>query len=285
MIGETLAILSALMQAISTVLSAEALKKVDPIWLNAIKSLASAVVMFPIVAVTGDLISLTNVRLDALFLVILAAIVGFGFGDTFLFKSIVLIGVSKAYTISFTSPLFTMILAVVFLNEPFLLRYLIGTILIVMSLAIISLELEKGGGRKNISLKGILIAVAAAICWAVGTILATLGLRNISVLLANAVRFPILALLLLIISKPREKREVTRRDLLLLSASGVIGMVFGGITFLLSIQLIGASRTSPLNASSPVLASIISKAFLREKVTVRLILSSILIAIGIYFLV
>jgi len=38
MIGEALAILSALMQAISTVLSAKALKNVDPIWSNVIKS-------------------------------------------------------------------------------------------------------------------------------------------------------------------------------------------------------------------------------------------------------
>jgi drug/metabolite transporter (DMT)-like permease len=284
MMGEALAILSALMQAISTVLSAEALKNVDPIWSNVIKSLASAAVMFPIVAVTGVLFGCINVRTDSLFFVILAAIVGFGFGDTFLFKSIVLIGVSRAYTISFTSPLFTMVLAIIFLNETFLLKYLIGTAFIVISLAIVSLELE-GEGQKDASLRGVIAAVAAALCWAVGTVLAALGLRGIDVLLANAIRFPILALFLLLISKPREKRRVARRDFMLLSASGVTGMVFGGITFLLSIQLIGASRASPLNASSPVLTSVISKAFLKEKVTLRLISSSIFITIGIYFLV
>jgi drug/metabolite transporter (DMT)-like permease len=284
MIGEALAILSALMQAISTMLSAEALKNVDPFWSNVIKSLASAIVMFPIIAVTGFLFGCVNVRIDALFFVILAAIIGFGFGDTFLFKSIILIGVSRAYTISFTSPLFTMILAVIFLNETFLLKCLIGAIFIVISLAILSSELEKEG-QKNINLRGIIAAIAAALCWAVGTILATLGLRSIDVLLANAIRFPILALFLFIISKPREKRRVSRRDLILLSASGVTGMVFGGIAFLLSIQLIGASRASPLNASSPVLTSIISRVFLKEKVTFRLILSSIFITIGIYFLV
>jgi len=284
MMGEALAILSALMQAISTVLSAEALKNVDPIWSNVIKSLASAAVMLPIVAATGVLFGCINVRADSLFFVILAAIVGFGFGDTFLFKSIVLIGVSRAYTISFTSPLFTMVLAIIFLNETFLLKYLIGTTFIVISLVIVSLELE-GGGQKDASLRGIIAAVAAALCWAVGTVLAALGLRGIDVLLANAIRFPILALFLLLISKPREKRRVARRDLMLLSASGVTGMVFGGITFLLSIQLIGASRASPLNASSPVLTSIISKAFLKEKVTLRLISSSIFITTGIYFLV
>jgi len=148
MIGEALAILSALMQAISTMLSAEALKNVDPFWSNVIKSLASAIVMFPIIAVTGFLFGCVNVRIDALFFVILAAIIGFGFGDTFLFKSIILIGVSRAYTISFTSPLFTMILAVIFLNETFLLKCLIGAIFIVISLAILSSELEKEGQKK-----------------------------------------------------------------------------------------------------------------------------------------
>jgi len=284
MIGEALAILSALMQAISTVLSAKALKNVDPIWSNVIKSFASAVVMFPIIVARGILFGRVNVRADALFFVILAAIVGFGFGDTFLFKSIVLIGVSRAYTISFTSPLFTIILAMIFLNETFLPRYLVGAIFIVISLAIVSLELEEEG-QKNINLRGVIAAIAAALCWAMGTILVTLGLRNIDVLLANAIRFPILALFLFIISEPRKKRRVSGRDFMLLSISGVIGMVFGGIAFLLSIQLIGASRASPLNASSPVLASIISKAFLKEKVTFRLILSSIFIIIGIYFLV
>lgn len=284
MIGEALAILSALMQAISTVLSAKALKNVDPIWSNVIKSFASAVVMFPIIVARGILFGRVNVRADALFFVILAAIVGFGFGDTFLFKSIVLIGVSRAYTISFTSPLFTIILAMIFLNETFLPRYLVGAIFIVISLAIVSLELEEEG-QKNINLRGVIAAIAAALCWAMGTILVTLGLRNIDVLLANAIRFPILALFLFIISEPRKKRRVSGRDFMLLSISGVIGMVFGGIVFLLSIQLIGASRASPLNASSPVLASIISKAFLKEKVTFRLILSSIFIIIGIYFLV
>jgi len=272
------------MQAISTVLSAKALKNVDPIWSNVIKSFASAVVMFPIIVARGILFGRVNVRADALFFVILAAIVGFGFGDTFLFKSIVLIGVSRAYTISFTSPLFTIILAMIFLNETFLPRYLVGAIFIVISLAIVSLELEEEE-QKNINLRGVIAAIAAALCWAMGTILVTLGLRNIDVLLANAIRFPILALFLFIISEPRKKRRVSGRDFMLLSISGVIGMVFGGIAFLLSIQLIGASRASPLNASSPVLASIISKAFLKEKVTFRLILSSIFIIIGIYFLV
>jgi len=121
--------------------------------------------------------------------------------------------------------------------------------------------------------------------WAVGTILLALGLKNISVLLANAIRYPVLSLFLYLISKPRMKWTVERRDLAILAASGILGMVIGGITFLFSVQLIGASRATPLSASSPVWASIISAVALKEKVTLRMLLSSIIVIIGVYFLI
>jgi len=283
MLGEIFAILTALMWAASTVLSAEALKRVDPVRSNTIKTFFSALTMLPIAIATGELNSLPQVDLEALFLIVLAAIVGFGVGDILLFKSIILTGVSRAYTIAYTYPLFTMIIAVLFLKEPFLLRYLIGTILIVLSVIMTSLEDSKNYGK--ISLEGLMIALAAALCWAIGTILAALGLKGISVLLANTIRYPVLSLFLFLISRPRKKWKIGKKDLGILSASGILGMVLGGITFLFSIQFIGASRATPLSASSPVWASIMSSIISKERVTIRLLLSSIIVSVGICFLV
>jgi len=104
MLGETLAVLTAILWAVSTVLSAKALKKVDPIRSNAIKTLSSAIIMVPIALLTGDLTNPSNIDLNALFLVVSAAMIGFGIGDTLLFKSIILMGVSRAYTIVYVSP-------------------------------------------------------------------------------------------------------------------------------------------------------------------------------------
>ena len=283
MLGETLAVLTAILWAVSTVLSAKALKKVDPIRSNAIKTLSSAIIMVPIALLTGDLTNLSNIDLNALFLVVSAAMIGFGIGDTLLFKSIILMGVSRAYTIVYVSPLFTVIIAVIFLKEPFLLRYLIGTILVVLSLIIVSLEKDKN--QRGISLKGAVMALISALCWAIGTILVALGLKGISVFLANTIRFSVLALFLFLVSKPGKKWEIAGKDLAVLSASGIIGMVLGGITFLISLQLIGASRATPLSSSSPIWASIISSIFLKERVTIRLLISSIIVTIGIYFLI
>jgi len=283
MLGEALAILTALMWAASTVLSAKALRKVDPIRANVLKSFFASLAMFPIALAAGELNNLFHADLEASVFVVLAAIIGYGIGDTFLFKSIVLVGVSRAYTIAYTSPLFTMILAVLFLKEPFHVRYLIGTVLTILSIALISLEDKKDLGR--VSLKGLLMALTAALCWATGTIFVALGLKNISVLLANTIRYPVLSLFLFLISRPRKNWRINEKDLMILSASGILGMVIGGITFLSSLQFIGAARATPLSASSPVWASIMSSISLRERVTLRLLLSSILVTLGIYFLV
>jgi DME family drug/metabolite transporter len=283
MIGEALAILTALMWAGSTVLSAESLKRVDPVRSNAIKTLFSSLAMFPIALAAGELTSLLSVDLESVIFVVSAVIIGFGIGDTLLYKSIVLIGVSRAYTVAYTYPLFTMIIGVLLLNEPFLPRYLIGTVLTVLSLVILSMEQDKSRGR--ISLKGLVMALGAALGWAAGTVLVALGLRAISILLANTIRYPVLTVFLFLISRPGREWKIAKKDLAFLSASGFLGMVLGGITFLSSLQLIGASRATPLSASSPVWASLISSLALKEKVTTRLLLSSVIVTIGVYFLI
>jgi len=267
------------------VLSAEALKKIDPIRSNVIRTLFSAVLSIPVAIVAGDLNSFSNIDLNALILVILAAIIGFGVGDTLLFKSITIIGVSRAYTIVYTSPFFTMILAVVLLNEPFIIKYLVGTILIVLAVIVISIDNNNDADRGIISLEGIVLALLSSLCWAIGTILVAIGVKNISVYLANMVRYAILFLFLLLISKPMRRWNITKKDLVLLSASGATGMVIAGIMFLLSLKFIGASRATPLSSSSPVWASIMSAVFLKEKVTPRLLLSAIIVTVGTYFLI
>jgi len=282
MLGEVLAIATALMGAASTILSAETLRKMDPIRSNAIKTLFSTVLMLPIAFVSGEMNDLTAIKAQGLLLVILAAIIGFGIGDTLLYKSITLIGVSRAYTIAYTQPLFTLVIAVLFLGESFFLMHLIGTILIVISVVMVLGDADKKCGKVN--MEGVSMAVATALTWAIGTIVVALGLREISVILANALRYPVLSLFLFLLSRPRKKWSLDKRNLMLLSASGILGMVLGGITFLFSVQLIGAARSTPLSASSPVWASIMSSLILKEKVTPRLLLSSLIVVIGIYFL-
>jgi len=283
MLGEALSVATALLWAASTILSAETLKEIDPLSANIFKTFFSAVSMLPIAFAMGEIHNMSKVSLYGLLSVIFAVMIGFGVGDTFLFESITLIGVSRSYTIAYTYPLFTMALATLFLGEPILLKYLLGTVIIF--LGIITILTNKNSDDVKESSKGLLEAFTTAISWSVATILIATGLKEISVVSANAIRYPFLFLFLLVFSRWwRKKPKVSRGNLALSAASGVLGMTLGGITFLYGIQLIGVSRATPLCSSAPVWASLMSSLFLKEKLTWRIVASSLMVVAGSYFL-
>ncbi len=283
MLGEALSVASALLMAGSTIVSAKALKYIDPLSANTLKTLFSAVSMIPIAFAMGEIPTVSNLDVYGLSLVILAAIIGFGVGDTCLFKSITIIGVSKSYMIAFTFPLFSMFFSNLFLGEPFLLKYLIGALIIFFG--IVNILVYKNSKDTKESSKGLLAAFAAAILWSLGTVLVALGIRSISIISANAIRYPFLFLFMLPISRPwRKKLNLNKGNLALLAASGILSMTLGAVAFLFGIQFIGVSRAAPLHSSSPVWASLMSIFLLREKVTWRVITSSLLVVAGIYFL-
>lgn len=283
MFGEALSVVTALLWAASTILSAEALKEIDPLSANALKTLFAAVMMLLVAFLMGEIQYPSELSLYGALLVTLAAIIGFGGGDTCLFRSITLIGVSKSYTIAYTAPLFTMIFATLFLGETFHLEYLVGTVIIFFGIMTVLANDRSGDADENF--KGLLAAFATAIFWSIGMILIPFGLKEISVIMANTVRYPFLFVFLFSITRfQRKKLNLGKGNLILLATSGFLGMSLAGITFLSSVQLIGVSRATSLSSSSPVWASLMSSLFLKEKVTWRIIASSLLVVAGIYFL-
>jgi len=283
MLGETFAVLAAILWAGSMVVAAKTLKDVGPVRANALKTLFSVATMLPIAFLIGEFQNLFCLDFYGSLYVIIAAIIGFGIGDTLIFRSIGLIGVSRSYTIGYSYPFFAIALATVFLGEPFLLRYIFGAIIIFLGIGNIFLERNVAFDKSNT--KGFILAFAAAISWSIGTTLVALGLRTVNIIQANTIRFPLLFIFLFIFSilRPGESK-LNKENLSLLLLSGILGMTIGGIVFLFSIQLIGVARAAPLSSSSPLSAAIMSSLYLKEKITWRIIMSSIMVAVGTYFL-
>jgi len=268
------------MWAASTIFSAKALEDVDPFTANVIKTFFSSILMITITLLANVNHGWPNP--NSIFYVAIAAIIGYGIGDICLFKSLTLIGVSRSYTIAYTSPLFVMLFASMFLMEPLLPRYLTGTVIIILGIMLASARDGRNGKGDSM---GILMALTTSLLWAIGTIFVAIGLREVDALMANAFRYPILFLFLFTISRPwKRKLKLNRRNLLFMALSGVFGMVLGGVSFLLGVQLAGVSKATSLSSSSPVWASLMSIAFLKEKFSWKIILSSVLVVIGIYFL-
>ena len=284
MIGETLAVIAAIFWAASTVVAAKVLRNMDPLSTNAFRSLFAAITMLIYAFFSGEIQEIFYVDFYGLIVVILAALIGFGIGDSFLYKSITLVGVSRSYIFVHTYPFFTMIFAILFLEEMFYPKYLLGTIIIFLGIIIVVTEIKYESKAKNYL--GFLTALAASIAWSIGLILITIGISKMSVILANAIRFPFLFMLLFVVSRPWTKKiDLKKRNLIFLITSGILGMTLGGLIFLLGVKYIGVSKATSLGASSPVWASLMSSLFLKEKVTWRIIVAAFTVVIGIYFLI
>ncbi|MGQ9542478.1 MAG: DMT family transporter [Candidatus Bathyarchaeia archaeon] len=194
MYGEVIAVVAAVLCAASMIAAAGTLKDVDPIGANTLRILFGALSMLPIAVATGEL-GFFNSDPTGSFLVILAAVIGLGIGDTSLLRSVTYIGVSRSYTVAYSYPLFTVILATVFLGEPFNYKYLIGSVLIFFGVVN-----ALGGVGVEVRVKrslGFMFSLATALSWAVGTVLVTQGVKSISIISANTIRFPIVFLILL----------------------------------------------------------------------------------------
>jgi drug/metabolite transporter (DMT)-like permease len=211
-------------------------------------------------------------------------LLAFGLGDTSLFKSVTLIGGSKSYTIAYTFPLFTMFFAIIFLGESFLIKYLIGTIIIIFG--IINAFYKKNINHDKENNLGLLAAFITAISWSIASILITIGIKNISVITANTIRFPLLFGFLFFLTRPwTKKKAFPKKNLYLIAISGILSMALGGIIFLHSVKIIGISRATSLTASSPVWAILLSKPLLKEKISIRILISALMVIVGTYLLV
>ena len=121
--------------------------------------------------------------------------------------------------------------------------------------------------------------------WGLGTVLLKPVLEEVSVLVANSIRMPAaVSLLILVRIIPSERRhlhEITARSVLLLVASGLIGMAAGSYLFLAALQGLEASRAVTLLAVSPLFGMLLSVLFLKEKVGLSVIAGMIFCFAGV----
>lgn len=279
-----LSISAAFIWALAMVIISKTLNQIGPLNVNALKTLFAAIAMLPIAFFSGEIQEISSLNILSLIIVIFATLIGFGLGDTSLFKSITLIGVSKSYTIAYTFPLFTMFFAIIFLGESFLIKYLIGTIIIIFG--IINAFYKKSINHNKENNFGLLAAFITAISWSIAAILITIGIKNISIITANTIRFPLLFGFLIFLTRPwTKKRAFSKKNLYLIAISGILSMALGGIIFLYSIKMIGISRATSLTASSPVWAILLSKPLLKEKISIRILMSALMVIVGTYLLI
>jgi DME family drug/metabolite transporter len=188
-------------------------------------------------------------------------------GDSLYFMAAARIGVARALPIASSFPLLTTIGAVLTLGETPTVALIVGSLLVVLAVALIGGDRVRGGGR--IDPFGLLLAGLAACLWASSGLLLGQGLRLLDPVAMNMIRFPVAAILFSVYVAAVRPAETLTPKLVWLSLAAAVGTLASASLFLAGIDAAGVARGVALNALSPVFSAILAAALLRERVSRR----------------
>jgi drug/metabolite transporter (DMT)-like permease len=211
---------------------------------------------------------------------------GLAFGDAIFFESVRRIGVSRAMPIAMSFPLISTLLAAMFLGEPLSVAVIVGTLLVIVGVVLVVTDTRDGMAVGHVDRGGYLLAGVTAVCWGLTAVLVRPSLADMDVLTASAVRLPFASLLMLLVVRGRAVgaiRQLTPRLWLLIGGAGLLS-VGATLLFVAAISLAGAGKTASVSATSPLFAAPLAAIFLKEPLTRRLVLGTIVSAVGVWLL-
>jgi len=143
------------------------------------------------VLASGDWHKLLTVSWRALALLAVAGVIHFIIGRLLGYSSFRLIGANRATPLTMTSPFYTVLLSVLFLGESLTVFIALGVLCMFAGVALITTERKRAADKKEKSLsraevKGILLALGAALCWGITPVLIKLGIEEIGSSAAGA---------------------------------------------------------------------------------------------------
>jgi DME family drug/metabolite transporter len=281
------ALLCAFVWAVSTLVVRTQSQKVPPALMNGIRC-AVAGALFWMLLPFGPPLSTYGAVTGTEWLLLLGGLtIGVAVGDTIFLASIKEMGVSRSMPLAGTHPLTTMFFEWVFLGNPFSPTFLLGSCCVVLGVVLLSGREEETQMGAEVRVKlGVTLALFAASLWGVSTVMLKPAIAHMTVVQANSVRMPAVALLLFATrawtGPVMRLRDLDRRTLLIVAGSGAFGMGLGSMLFLKSIELVGPAKTATLAATCPVFAVIMAVAFLKEKMTLRVASGGLLCLAGVY---
>jgi len=262
--------------------------EVAPATINAVRCGAAGVAFLLWLPFTAPLASLAAVPWTEWGLLLLSLSSGLVIGDTLYLVALREIGVARAMPLSGTFPLSTLLFERLLLGTPLHPSLLAGSLLVGLGVVLLASG-RRGCDNDNTPplrlLRGALCALAASLLWGLAVTLLKPALAHLTMVQANAVRMPIVTLLLYVFMlRPSGQplRALSRRAWVLLIGSGLSGMGLGAYMFLSALAQIGPSKTVTLTSASPVFGVALAVLFLREKITLRALVGAACCLAGVY---
>jgi len=288
--GEAYALVCAFFWALSSTMLKSQTHKGHITSLIALRTLPPMLAYWGVLAFTGEIRSLSQIPLSTWLFLSASSIIGMVIGDLMYLQSMKLIGLSRAMPLSTTYIFITILLAWALLHEPLTWGILGGALLIAFGAYLLAFpraiaSAVESQATRRANGKGVIWALAAAVCWASSSILLRVGVEGVPVLIANTIRLTVLVVALLPVSfwvgNTRQVGQYGPRALVILFLSGLIGMGIGTFAFVSAVKLAGAARSSVISAASPLFAVPLSL-LLKEKPSPRTWVGTALTVLGVF---
>lgn len=237
--GEAYALICAFLWALSSALLKSQADKMRTVTLGALRTVPAIVLYWGIVLVSGRLPEMAALPARTWVFLSSSALVGLIVGDLLYYASMKRIGLARAMPLSAIYPLFTMLFALLFLDEPVGWGTAVGAMLIVVGsylLAVPARINRSSSSTRQVDWVGTGMAIVSAVCWGASTVMVRIGVEGVSVPVANAIRLSILIVVWLSIAAIQgglgQVCKLKAKPLLIVMVSGILGAGLGTFAFL-----------------------------------------------------
>lgn len=286
-LGESAALLAAMIWAVSMSMYTRFGQGVSPRHLNLFKNCV-ALICLSTVACVADWHWPTDARSN----LVLAAsgLVGLALGDTLLFVSLKAMGVQRTSVMQCLAPPFAALMAWVFFGEVLVLWEWLGLILTVLFLALL-LQARSGSDHLPLTAMGIVSALGAALCQAFAMTSLRFSLQGVDVWAGTFLRIlPSILALFLVSLLHRDLHEVQqifvpKRRALWLALAAFLGTFLGLVLMSTGAKYSKAGVATALSSTTPIWILPVAHFMLGEKWSVKLLLLTLGVVLGVALMI
>ncbi len=288
--GEAAGLASAFCTALSAIIVRSFASRINVWALNATFGLFTSLFYFVVLIASGHTGELMRVSWNTLALTMLTGLTGMTLGGSAYIRGLDLIGVARAFPIQMSSyTLFTLVMALVLLNEPFSLTLILGVLSVLSGLFFLG-GTQQGDHTTARQVKwGLAFSLGAGLIWAVTTLILRVVVEREPAIVVNFIRMPAgtlsLVVLTFLLTGAYDPRKYGRKSLLIMAATGSLLMGLGSLLFVFALAQAGAAKTAILASTSPLFALPLAVILGREKITARVVGGTALTVLGIALIV
>lgn len=265
MLGITLALLSAAASGFSVVIVGRHSTKSSAFNMSFLISAVGLVILWPLALILTDFAA---VNLEGIALFALGGLLTPGIVRLFYYNGLVKIGTSVNSSIFSIYPLYTALMAVIFLSEILTPQNWVGVVSIALGVILAELSFRRANNGKKHMTKSLIFPILGGLTLGVSAILrkAALDLFNAPVLgvaVAYTFSFLLYAAMLAAFQSTRETLSL-KRDLRLFWLAGV-GQVLSWIFSFYALSMEQVSLITPLLSIEPLFVVLLAYLYLREQ--------------------